>query len=240
MGGLWSRGCRLPAPHPCKPGRYGCRRQASGRGPGASCGVPLSAGPPRRVPPPGSRGASRCLRPGREARQRSSGAPGTAKCPGRDIPPALSLCHGTGGSLRFSSSPCSGPIPVVSPACCCCPGPPESGLWARRWCRPWQPQSGAPACGAKGKAPGSPMGLIALGPDPGASQLPPGLGEGTTSGHSPSLLLLTRSSSRKRRKAGTRSSCCSRPCPASTSPLGGSKTCRGEHRGCSARQCPLA
>lgn len=60
------------------------------------------------------------------------------------------------------------PVAVTSPGCCCCPGPPESGLWARRWCRQWQLQSGAPDCGARDRGPGSEMGIIALSPDPGS------------------------------------------------------------------------
>lgn len=234
MGGLWSRGCRLSVPHPCKPGRYGCRRRASGRGPGANCGVPLSAGPLRRGPPPGSRGAARCLRPGREASGAAQGLWGLPSAQDGTVHPPCPFALGWEAPSGFSPSPCSGPIPVASPGCCRCPGPPESGLWARRWCRPWQPQSGAPACGAKGKGPGSPTGLR-------ASQLPPGLGEGPPSGHCPSPQLLTCSSSPKRRKAGTRSSCCSSPCSGSAPPLGGSKTCGGrEHRGCLVCQRPLA
>ena len=44
-----------------------------------------------------------------------------------------------------------GPVPGISPDCCCWPAPPESGWLARRWCRQWQPQSGEPACGARGR-----------------------------------------------------------------------------------------
>lgn len=46
--------------------------------------------------------------------------------------------------------PSVAPVPVISPGRCCWPGPPESGWLARRWCRRWQPQSGVPACGARG------------------------------------------------------------------------------------------
>lgn len=41
------------------------------------------------------------------------------------------------------------PVPKASPGYCCCPGSPESDLWARRWCRLWQPLFGLPVCGAR-------------------------------------------------------------------------------------------
>lgn len=117
-------------------------------------------------------------------------------------------------------------IPVTSPGCCCCSGPPESGLWAQRWCRRWQPQSGAPARGARGSEQGQEarMGLSALSPEPRASQLPVSLGEGAPDQALPTPLALTWSRSRKRRKAGTESSSCSKPRPPRTASRGGSKT----------------
>lgn len=41
------------------------------------------------------------------------------------------------------------PTPKASPGHCCCPGSPESDLWAQRWCRLWQPRFGPPVCGAR-------------------------------------------------------------------------------------------
>lgn len=67
--------------------------------------------------------------------------------------------------------------------------------------------------------------IITLSPDPGGRPAPSVPGEGHPDRELPSPPALTCSSSRKRWKAGTESSCCSRPCPAGTSLLGGSRTC---------------
>lgn len=81
MGSPWSGGWRIPgggtpggrvfksrvpgAESPClhKPGHCGCRRPASGRGPGGSCGVRPSSGIGWRVPPQESRGVALCPHP---------------------------------------------------------------------------------------------------------------------------------------------------------------------------------
>lgn len=65
---------------PHKPGHYGCRRQASGRGPGGSFGVHPSAGLPWRVPPPGPHDVALCLHP--EGKEKLRGSR-TIKCPGQ-------------------------------------------------------------------------------------------------------------------------------------------------------------
>jgi hypothetical protein len=112
---------------------------------------------------------------------------------------------------------------MVSPGCCCCPGPPGSCLWAQRWYRQWRPRSGPPACSARhrGRTQGWACQSSAL--RLGANQVPADPWAGTPFPQAS----LTCSSSRKRRKAGTRSSCCSNPCPVCTSPRGGSKTWYG-------------
>lgn len=68
---------------PCKPGHCGCRRRASGQGPGGSGGGLPSARLPQRAPPPGPHGVVLCLCPGRGGEaQGSSGPPGAPdNCP---------------------------------------------------------------------------------------------------------------------------------------------------------------
>lgn len=68
---------------PCKPGHCGCRRRASGQGPGGSGGGLPSARLPQRAPPPGPHGVVLCLCPGRGGEaQGSSGQPGAPdNCP---------------------------------------------------------------------------------------------------------------------------------------------------------------
>lgn len=196
--GCWGQGLLCPPPAQCQPGHCGCRRQASGRAPGGSCGAPPCPGPLWRAPRPGSRVVAQRPSPG--ARRRRSGA------------------------VRWEAGPPPvAPVPVVSPGCCCWPGPPESGWLARRWCRRWQPQSGEPACGARGRGQVSGVARSPSVPALGASSPATARGRAPLTRRPPPPAL-TCSSSRKRWKAGTESSCCSSPCPPSTSLLGGSKT----------------
>lgn len=69
----------------------------------------------------------------------------TLKGPEHHATPTMPLYLGKAGSScpRLILS-----IPKASPGYCCCPGSPESDLWAQRWCRLWQPQFGPPVCGA--------------------------------------------------------------------------------------------
>lgn len=62
------------------------------------------------------------------------------------------------------------PTPKASPRYCCCPGSPESDLWAQRWYRLWQPRFGPPVCGARDRdREQSKHGSWCRGPTPAAS-----------------------------------------------------------------------
>ena len=78
--GAWGRVSLAASLH--QPRCYGCRRQASGRGPGGSFGVPPSAGPPWRAPPPGSRGDALSASWSRKENLRGCR---TTKCPGQCV-----------------------------------------------------------------------------------------------------------------------------------------------------------
>lgn len=165
MSGLWSRGCRLPAPHPCKPGHYGCRRRASGQGPGASCGVPPSAGLRGRVPPPGSRGVARYLHPGRGVGPRSSGAP-LLSAQDRTFHPPRPFAVG-GGLTEVCTLPASsGPSPWPHQAAAVALGLQRAVCGHEDGVGRGGLNLGHKLVVLKGKGPGSPMGTVTLGPVP--------------------------------------------------------------------------